>query len=100
MVNYTYTAPPNDEVKVLVIYMQGPLRIVLTFMVHTKDIYNVLIQEITLCEWLKKVERNCLDGSAPVCLHIQKLETQFLTHDISFIITLGLINHETKNFNP
>ena len=41
---------PNDEVRLLVIHMQGPLWTVLTFGVHTLHVYDVLFEKLTVCE--------------------------------------------------
>ena len=63
-----YIAPANDEVRLLVIDMHGPLWKILTFAVHTAHTYKVIIEKFTVCESLKKMQQNSLDGSAPARL--------------------------------
>ena len=94
-----YKAPPNDDVRLLVIHMQGPLWSVLTFVVHTADLSDVIFEKFTVCKWLKKMEQISVDGSSPPRLDIQELHMQFGEHSISFIIDLGRMNHGTQSVN-
>ena len=44
----------------MVVYLQGSLRAVLTFMVHNRLVYLLNTEKLTVNEWYKKMEDNPL----------------------------------------
>ena len=43
-----YRVPPNDKVGLLVFHMQGLLWAVMTFVVHIRQIYNVIVEKFNV----------------------------------------------------
>ena len=65
-----YKTPQNDEVRLIVIDMQGPLRTVMSFIAHIPHVYKVITDNFNVCAWMEKVEQNSSDDLATVLLDV------------------------------
>ena len=60
-----HKALSNYEISLLVIQVQQPIWKILKFVVHITHTCKVVIEKITVGEWVKRSEQNSLDGYTP-----------------------------------